>query len=99
MPLADAAKVGVGQKAKIVVDVLPDEEFTGHLSRIVHKADIEKNTLQVKVAIDNPSPQLKPEMLARIKFMGSGPQDANSTALRIFVPERLCRDRSIIRSK
>jgi len=37
---------------------------------------------------------LKPEMLARIKFMGSGPQDANSTALRIFVPERLCRDRS-----
>ncbi len=94
VPLADAAKVGVGQKARIVVDVLPDKEFTGHLSRIVHEADIEKNTLEVKVAIDNPSPQLKPEMLARIKFMGSGPEDANSTALRIFVPERLCRDRS-----
>ena len=94
VPLADAAKVGVGQKAKIIVDVLPDEEFTGHLSRIVHEADIEKNTLEVKVAIDNPSPQLKPEMLARIKFVGSGPDDANSTALSIFVPERLCRGRS-----
>jgi len=94
VPLADAAQVGVGQKAKIIVDVLPDEEFTGHISRIVHEADLEKNTLEVKVAIDNPSPQLKPEMLARIKFMGSGPQDANSSAMRIFVPERLCRDRS-----
>jgi len=94
VPLADAAKVGVGQKARIVVDVLPDEEFTGQVSRIVHEADIEKNTLEVKVAIDNPSPQLKPEMLARIKFIGSGPQDSNSTSLRIFVPERLCRDRS-----
>ena len=94
VPLADAAKVGVGQKAKIIVDVLPDEEFTGQVSRIVHEADIEKNTLEVKVAIDNPSPELKPEMLARIKFMGSGPEDTNSSALRIFVPERLCRDRS-----
>jgi len=94
VPLADAAQVGVGQRARIIVDVLPDEEFTGHISRIVHEADIEKNTLQVKVAIDNPSPQLKPEMLARIKFIGSGPEDANSTSLRIFVPERLCRDRS-----
>lgn len=94
VPLADVANVGVGQKAIIVVDVLPDKEFTGHLSRIVHEADIEKNTLEVKVAIDNPSPELKPEMLARIKFLASGPEDSNSTSLRIFVPERLCRDRS-----
>jgi hypothetical protein len=26
--------------------------------------------------------------------MGSGTEDTNSSALRIFVPERLCRDRS-----
>jgi len=94
VPLADASKVGVGQKAKVVVDVLPDEEFTGHVSRIVHEADIQKNTLEVKVAIDNPSPELKPEMLARIKFMGSGTNDPNSSTLSIFVPEHLCRDRS-----
>jgi len=94
VPLADAAKVGVGQKAKVVVDVLPDDEFTGYVSRIVHQADIQKNTLEVKVAIDNPSPELKPEMLARIKFIGSGAGDPNSSTLSIFVPERLCRNRS-----
>ena len=68
IPLADAAKVGVDQPAQIVVGVLPNQTFSGRVTRIVHEADIQKNTLQVKVAIDNPSPQLKPEMLARVRF-------------------------------
>ena len=68
IPLADAAKVGVDQPAHIVVAVLPNQTFTGRVTRIVNEADIQKNTLQVKVAIDNPSLQLKPEMLARVRF-------------------------------
>jgi HlyD family secretion protein len=94
VPLADAAQVGVGQKARVVVDVLPDREFAGHVSRIVHKADIEKNTLEVKVALEDPAPELKPEMLARIKFIGAAGENSDSTALSVFVPERLCRERS-----
>lgn len=90
IPLVDAAKVGVGQPAEIVVDVLPDQVFHGRLTRIVNEADVQKNTLQVKVAIEDPSPALKPEMLARARFLAlnkatSGPAgDA-----RLFVPERL----------
>jgi len=71
IPLADAAKVGVDQPAQIVVGVLPNQTFNGRVTRIVNEADIQKNTLQVKVAIDNPSPQLKPEMLARVRFGGT----------------------------
>ena len=71
VPLADAAKVGVDQPAQIVVSVLPNQTFTGRVTRIVNEADIQKNTLQVKVAIDDPPPQLKPEMLARVKFVGA----------------------------
>lgn len=71
VPLADAAAVGVGQRAKIVVDVLPNIEFDGVVTRIVHQADIAKNTVQFKVAIDKPAPQLKPDMLARVKFLSS----------------------------
>ena len=94
VPLVDASKVGVGQKAKVVVDVLPDEEFTGHVSRIVHEADIQKNTLEVKVAIDSPSPELKPQMLARVRFIGSEAGNADSSTRSIFIPESLCRERS-----
>lgn len=70
VPLADAASVGVGQDAIIVVDVLPDVEFRGVVTRLVHQADIGKNTVQFKVAITDPSPLLTPDMLARVKFFG-----------------------------
>ena len=71
VPLADAAKVSVGQEATIVVDVLPDVEFKGRVTRFVHAADLSKNTLQAKVAIAAPSPLLKPDMLARVKFLAA----------------------------
>ncbi|MFI4859233.1 MAG: efflux RND transporter periplasmic adaptor subunit [Phycisphaerales bacterium JB063] len=70
VPLADAASVGVGQNAVIVVDVLPDVEFRGVVTRLVHQADIGKNTVQFKVSIIDPSPLLTPDMLARVKFLG-----------------------------
>lgn len=68
VPLADAAKVGLGQHAQIIVDVLPDVSFSGKVTRLVHQADIAKNTVQCKVAIADPSNLLKPDMLARVKF-------------------------------
>ena len=70
IPLVDAAKVGVGQPAEIVVDVLPDRVYRGSVSRVVHEADVQKNTLQVKVAINDPTSEIKPEMLARARFFG-----------------------------
>lgn len=72
VPLSDAAAVGVGQRAIVVVDVLPNEEFTGEVTRIVNRADIAKNTVQFKVALDAPSALLKPDMLARVKFLSGG---------------------------
>ncbi len=98
VPLADAAKIGLGQPATVVVDVLPDRQFRGSLSRIVHKASIEKNTLEVKVAVHDPAPELKPDMLTRVKFHavvkapeGGGDGGAVTTRqqLRVFVPEKL----------
>jgi RND family efflux transporter MFP subunit len=90
VPLADAAKVGVGQKAKIVVGVLPDRTFDGQITRVVHEADIQKNTLQVKVAIENPTMELKPEMLARVRFLSTGNAGATTKqAQLVFAPENL----------
>ena len=79
IPIADAANVGVGQAAKIVVGVLPDRTFDGVVTRVVHEADVARNTLQVKVAIKDPTPELKPEMLARVRFM-AGSRGAGGAA-------------------
>jgi RND family efflux transporter MFP subunit len=91
VPLADAAKVGVGQRAKVVVGVLPDKQFDGAVTRVVNEADVQKNTLQVKVAITNPTSELKPEMLARVKFLAPAePGDGGTqTAQVVFAPENV----------
>jgi len=67
--LADAALVNLGQKAEITVETFPDTVFNGAVSRVTHEANIQKNTLEVQVAITDPLPGLRPEMLARVKFL------------------------------
>lgn len=70
VPLADAAKVSIGTRATVSTEALPDQTFSGVVSRVVHEANIQRNTVQFKVALDAPSPVLKPEMLTRVKLHG-----------------------------
>jgi RND family efflux transporter MFP subunit len=92
VPLADAAKVAVGQPCEIVCDVLPDQRFAGRVTRILHQADIQKNTLQVKAALDAPSAALRPEMLARVRFLAPARQAGAGAAAAVFVPADSLRD-------
>lgn len=71
VPLADASQVFVGQRCEVVVEVLPDRTFAGEVTRITHQADLQKNTLQIKVRVVDPDPMLRPEMLTRVRFLGS----------------------------
>lgn len=91
VPLADAAKVHVGQAAEVVVSALADRTFPGQVTRIVHEADIQKNTLQFKVAIHEPAGEIKPEMLARVRFLAPVTTRPAENAV-LFVPSRLVRD-------
>lgn len=86
VPLVDAAKVAVGQPCEIVCDILPETRLSGRVTRILHQADIQKNTLQVKVAIDNPAVELRPEMLARVRFLAAAAPTPTSAAGAVFVP-------------
>jgi len=40
----------------------------GHISQIVGLADLQRNTLQVKVTIDNPDKRMRPDVLCRVEF-------------------------------
>ncbi len=79
IPLADAAHVFVGQRCEVIVDVLPETPFRGEVSRITHEADLQKNTLQAKVRVVDPSPLLRPEMLTRVKFFPEGASPASAS--------------------
>jgi len=77
VPLADFARIDVGTPAEVITEALPETVFRGVVSRVVHEANIQRNTVQVKVAIENPMDTLKPEMLARVRFYAK----RNSTAV------------------
>ncbi|MBI9017456.1 MAG: efflux RND transporter periplasmic adaptor subunit [Phycisphaerae bacterium] len=91
VPLSEAAQIGVEQEAEIIVDVLPDKKFKGKVTRIVHEADIQKNTLEIKVAIIDPTSEIKPEMLARVKFIAKKQElqkgENPAATVHAFVPE------------
>ncbi|MEI6233827.1 MAG: efflux RND transporter periplasmic adaptor subunit [Planctomycetota bacterium] len=93
VPLIDASKVGAGQRARITVEVLRDIVFEGEVTRVSHQADIQKNTLQVKVAIKDPRDELRPEMLARVQFLAIEKTDGKSKepSQRLFARENLIR--------
>ena len=89
IPLGVAARVGVGQAAEIVVDLLPDQVFRGEVTRFLHQADIQKNTVEAKVRIHDPSPLLKPEMLARVRILPTRVEETGQveqTVQRVFIP-------------
>lgn len=80
VPLADASQVFKGQRCEIVVEVLPDRVFEGEVLIVTHEADLQKNTLQIKVRVIDPDPVLRPEMLTRVKFLPE--QSTTQTPLR-----------------
>ncbi|MEQ8846815.1 HlyD family efflux transporter periplasmic adaptor subunit [Botrimarina sp.] len=90
--LEDVPHVVVGQPAQIETAALA-EPISGEVISITTFADIQKNTLQVKVAVLDPPAVLKPEMLAKVTFLAP-PSAAASEAdeeppLRLFIPEQL----------
>jgi multidrug efflux pump subunit AcrA (membrane-fusion protein) len=89
VPIADVARVGLAMRARIVVETLPHRQFAGQVSRIVHEANIAKNTIEVKVAILDPDPALKPEMLARVEFIRPQTTAVDSERERLFIPTQL----------
>lgn len=75
IPLAEAGRVAPGQFVRVIASIFPERAFTARVSRVTGEADYQRNTLQVKAAIRDPDPRLRPEMLCRAEFYGA-PADA-----------------------
>ena len=96
VPLADAANLSVGQKAKVRCSLLPDKAFEGEVTRITGEADLQRNTLQAKVRILDPVDQLRPEMLCRVEFFGNASLPAQAGgALATWIPEEAVADGAV----
>jgi HlyD family secretion protein len=97
----DLPKVSLGQPVEIDNPAL-SSPLTGKVLFISSEADIQKNTLQVKVEIPNPPPVFKPEMLVDVTFLSQALKDPSGKSqessgkgqeiARIYVPRQLIQD-------
>ena len=90
--LEDVPQVRVGQPATIETAALT-APLSGTVSWVTTRADIQKNTLQVKVAIDKPPSVITPEMLGQVTFLAA-PQEnpteeSEQDQLRLLIPRSL----------
>ncbi len=90
--LEDVPQVQIGQPALIETAVL-SEPIAGTVISVTTLADIQKNTLQVKVAVSDPPEVIKPEMLGKVTFLAPPSpvveEDQGESPLRLFVPQSL----------
>lgn len=64
----DASRVSVGQHVDISLDAAPGKTYAGRVIRVLPRASLQKNTIQVKVSIPDPAPMFRPDMSVKITF-------------------------------
>lgn len=87
----DLPGVQEGQPVRIESPALPRGAVEGQVLLVTSIADIQKNTLQVKVVIAKPPPVLKPDMLVQATFLAPPVEGARAgtETLRLLVPRSL----------
>ncbi len=70
VPLADAGAVRPGQRVEITCELLPGRTLSGAVVGVAGLADATRNTLAVHIALSDPPPSLRPDMLARVIILG-----------------------------
>jgi HlyD family secretion protein len=85
---ADFARLKMSQRAEIIPEAFPKLRYSGYIAEIAPEANRAKATVQVKIKVENPDEQLRPEMNARVNFLGDDASAATGAAInRVLVPK------------
>ena len=84
---ADFARLKMNQRAEIIPEAFPNLKYSGFIAEIAPEANRAKATVQVKVKVENPDEQLRPEMNARVNFLGEEKTGQTKSAPRVLVPK------------
>jgi HlyD family secretion protein len=81
----DFARLKMGQRAEIIPEAFPNLKYTGFIAEIAPEANRAKATVQVKVKVENPDEQLRPEMNARVNFLSNADSTEAKPATQVLV--------------
>lgn len=86
--LENVPKVQLGQTVRIETPAA-EKPLTGRVLAMTSLTDIQKNTLQVKIELENPPAVLKPDMLVEATFLSmpmASAESAPTQGLRLMIP-------------
>jgi HlyD family secretion protein len=83
---ADFARLKMGQSAEVIPEAFPNLKYSGYIAEIAPEANRAKSTVQVKVKVENPDEQLRPEMSARVNFLAEASGNSKPVS-RVLVPK------------
>ena len=84
----DFARLKPSQRAEIIPDAYPNLRYSGFIAEIAPEANRAKATVQIKVKVENPNEQLRPEMNARVNFLAEKATPVEGkTVARVLVPK------------
>lgn len=84
---ADFARLKMDQRAEIIPEAFPNLRYSGFIAEIAPEANRAKATVQVKVKVENPDDQLRPEMNARVNFLADATLAEGRSVSRVLVPK------------
>jgi HlyD family secretion protein len=85
----DFARLKMDQRAEIIPEAYPNLRYNGYIEEIAPEANRAKSTIQVKVKVENPNQQLRPEMNARVNFLAENTAGNQNNSLgRVLVPKQ-----------
>ncbi len=84
----DFARLKMDQRTEIIPEAFPNLRYTGFIAEIAPEANRAKSTVQVKVKVENPDQQLRPEMNARVNFLAEKTSGNENRSGRILIPKQ-----------
>ena len=83
----DFARLKMDQRVEIIPEAFPNLKYSGFIAEIAPEANRAKATVQVKVKVENPDDQLRPEMNARVNFLADAAPAGEKSVSRVLVPK------------
>lgn len=87
----DMDRIRIGQQATLSTDAQPARAVPGRVLRLLPRANLQKNTVQIKVEIPDPPADLRPDMSVKVNFLPGAEESAGKD---LTVPAR-----SVVRSE